>query len=82
MERCSAEKRLSTTEPGKGWVDKRGNVKEGTHIFLNVGPHFDLHGEGALPLDLLFDVLHISESRLPCNVRSCYRTHLAACMRA
>lgn len=44
-----SEKRLSTTEPGKGWVDKRGNVKEGTHIILNVGPSFDLRGEGALP---------------------------------
>ena len=44
-----AEKRLSKTEPGKGWVDRRGNLKEGTHIILNVGPGFDLRGEGALP---------------------------------
>ena len=44
-----AEKRLSKTEPGKGWVDRRGNLKEGTHIILNVGPDFDLRGEGALP---------------------------------
>lgn len=44
-----AEKRLSKTEPGKGWVDRRGNVKQGTHIILNVGPDFDLRGEGALP---------------------------------
>ncbi|KAK9822355.1 hypothetical protein WJX81_000239 [Elliptochloris bilobata] len=46
------EKRLATSEPGKLWVDKKGNVKEGTHLFLNVGPKFELRGEVMTPGNL------------------------------
>lgn len=44
---CAADKRLSKTDPGKQWVDRRGNVKQGTHLIFNVSPDFELHGEGA-----------------------------------
>lgn len=66
-----AEKRLSKTEPGKGWVDRRGNLKEGTHIILNVGPGFDLRGEGVLP----------HARRHCCGCRSCFHAS-CCCLRA
>ena len=28
-------------------MDRRGNLKQGTHLIFNVSPDFELHGEGA-----------------------------------
>ena len=28
-------------------MDRKGNVKQGTHLIFNVSPDFELHGEGA-----------------------------------
>jgi len=43
----AAEKRLAASDPGQLWVDRNGNIKEGTHLIFNVSPDFELHGEGA-----------------------------------